>query len=89
MIEPVDAKATHDIGALDEWQQVFYLTNVKLEIRIGEEDQLMARIGESVLESRGIAEIRVVMKDADVRGIDGGEASATRFTAVSMFSSSL
>jgi hypothetical protein len=74
VIEPVDAKPTNDVGVFYERQQVSYLTNVKLEIRVCEEDQLMPRIGESVLKSRGITEIRVVMKHTDMHWVGAGEA---------------
>src|SRR6185295_6705147 len=48
-IESVDAKPTNDIRVFDQRQKASYLADIKLKIRIGEEQQFVARVGEAGL----------------------------------------
>src|SRR5262245_65183898 len=74
MIESIYPKPTNDVSVLRERQEVLDLGDVELKVRIGEEQQLVARIGESGLQRFGVAAIWIVVKGSNVHGIRSRES---------------
>src|SRR6185295_1971263 len=81
-IESVDSKSANDVRVFNQRQQVLYLADIKLKIRIREEQQFVARVGEAGLQRFSVPAIRTVMKNSQVRGIIRGNPIRDRTCSI-------